>query len=213
MVLVILGRERDKHAAIMKRLFELRYRCLVQRREWSIPSRDGLDVDEYDNEDAVYFLLLGEDGSTIEGAARVNHTATSSLLADLFPHLIESDDAPRGAHLYEGTRFVIEPTERSPQAIRRAKSEVLSALVAWCIEQGGTEFQAVIDAAMLPGFVEMSLHTRPLGLAHEYGGGPRVRGGGRCVAFRWDLTQSLLDDLRQYGRPAEPVETTGAIFH
>ena len=86
----------------------------------------------------------------------------------------------------------------------------MSALAEYCIEQGGLDFQAVIDANMLPSFVEMSLRTRPLGLAHPYGGGLREFGGGRCVAFRWHLSDELLSDLREYAAVQDMQDLTVA---
>jgi hypothetical protein len=31
-----------------------------------------------------------------------------------------------------------------------------------------------------------------------------VPGGGSCIAFRWDLSEALLDDLRAYGGIRSP---------
>lgn len=198
MVLVIRGSERHKYRSFMDDLFRLRYEIFVARRQWSLPSRNEMDIDQYDNDDAVYFALTDDDGSIV-AAARINHTVRSSLLADLFPFLIETGEPARGDGLYEGTRFIVNPKARSRAAVCRLRAELVSAVVEWCLDHGGTHLQAVIDANMLTSFVEMTMRTRPLGLAHDYGGGSRVPGGGSCLAFRWDLSDSLLDELRAYG--------------
>ena len=98
MVLIVRGTEKRKHEAVVERMFRLRYDHFIARRGWSLPSRNGLDVDQYDSDDAVYFLKMGDDGS-IEATARLNNTQPSSLLADLFPYLIETgeDGRPGGA--------------------------------------------------------------------------------------------------------------------
>ena len=210
MMLIVRGHEKRKHEAVMERMFRLRYQHFVQRRGWSLPTRNKMEIDQYDVDDAVYFILLANDGS-IEGTVRLNQTVRSSLLADLFPFLIETGELPRGEHLYEGSRFIVAPAEQSKKTVCRAKSEVLAALVDWCLDHGGRDVQAVIDASMLSSFLEMTMRTRVLGLAHEYGGGVRESGGGKCIAFRWALSDALVDDLRAYGGSPELPDL--AVMH
>ena len=202
MILVLEGEGKSEHRGILEELYRQRYRHFVVRRNWSLPVKGERDIDQYDASDAAYFVYIDDDG-TIAGSARVNQTATSSLLGDLFPFLIETGEEPRGPTIFEGSRFIVDPAARSSTTSRRIKAEILSAIVEYCLERGGTEFQAVIEANMLATFVELTMRTRVLGLAHDYGGGVRASGGGRCMAFRWALSNALLSDLRAHAIPVE----------
>ncbi len=198
MILVLHGKEKEARRDLMDAIFRLRYEHFVVRRKWSLPSRDGCDIDQYDTIDAAYLIALDEIGGHIQGYARLNPTPQSSLLADLFPHLIETGEAPRGPTLYEGTRFALCSDLRRQDIAKHVRSEICVAAAEWVLAQGGRQIQTVVDFSAFQTFVAMTMHTRPLGLPHDYGGGPRVQGGGRCIAFRWDLTPALLDDLRAH---------------
>lgn len=203
MIMVLHGSEVDAHPDLMDAVFRLRYEHFVLRRNWSLPTRAGRDIDQYDAADAAYVVALADKDGSIQGYARLNQTLRSSLLADLFPHLIETGEAPRGPTLFEGTRFALSPGLRSRAESRRVRSQICLAAAQWVLDQGGTHLQTVVDYSAFPTFVEMTLHTLPLGLHHDYGGGPRVKGGGRCIAFRWELAPPLLEDLQAYGRDAD----------
>jgi len=179
-------------------LFCLRHRVFVEGRGWSLPSRRDREVDQYDDRRAVYFVDRGP-GGAIEASVRLTPTLHSSLLADYFPHLVENGVSPRGERIFEATRYIVQPRERSRQANRAAKARLLGAMLEWALEQDLDFIQTVIDAATLRSFVEMTMHTMPLGLAHPYGGGRGVRGGGECLAIRWPVTAEVLADIRAYG--------------
>ncbi|WP_020175362.1 acyl-homoserine-lactone synthase [Methyloferula stellata] len=196
--MVIYGHEHGKYSAYFDQIFRLRYEVFVRGRGWSLPSRGGLEVDQYDTDEAVYFITLRDDGS-IEGSVRATPTAHSSLLADYFPHLVENGVSPRGPGIFETTRFIVQPTRRTRETVRKAKARLLAPLLEWCLEKGLVHFQTVIDASALASYVEITPHTRILGLAHPFGGGRGVPGGGECMALRWPVSTDVLDDINLYG--------------
>jgi len=195
---IIYGYERDKFRKYFNQIFQLRYKVFIQQRGWSLPSKNGLEIDQYDTEDAVYFITLDDNG-VIEGSVRATPTVHSSLLADYFPHLVEYGDAPRGSDIYETTRFIVQPAKRTRASIRQAKSRLLAPVLEWCLEKRLSYFQTVIDAGSLSSYVEITPHTRILGLAHPFGGGRGAPGGGECMALRWPVSTDVLDDVVAYG--------------
>lgn len=52
---------------------------------------------------------------------------------------------------------------------------------------------------MFQQFVQMTGETMPLGLPHDYGGGPGVPGGGACMALRWPTTDRTISDVASFG--------------
>jgi acyl-homoserine lactone synthase len=156
------------------------------------------EIDQYDDDDAVYFLDL-DDEDRIQGTVRMTPTAKSSLLADYFPHLVENGQSPRSPHVYEATRYIVLPAQKTREALRLAKGRLLTALLEWCLDKRLSHLQAVVDAGALSSFVEITPQTIPLGLSHPYGGGRGTPGGGDCVAFRWPISLRVLEDVRTYG--------------
>jgi N-acyl-L-homoserine lactone synthetase len=204
MVIVLNGRERRTHPDHFERLFRLRYRVFVKQRGWSLPVVNNREIDQYDDDDAFYFLDLDDD-ENIQGTVRMTPTVKSSLLADYFPHLVESGQSPRSPRVYEATRYIILPSQKSREALRLAKGRLLTALLAWCLDKRLSHLQTVIDAGTLSSFVEITPQTMPLGLAHPYGGGRGTPGGGECMAFRWPISLQVLDDIRAYAGIGGPM--------
>lgn len=209
MAIVLKGHERQRYPEYFDQLFQLRYQVFVSGRGWSLPSRDGREVDQYDTDETVYFFDFDEEGR-IEGTVRLTPTLKGSLTADYYPHLIENGEPPRAPDIYEATRYVVLPTRKSRESNRRAKAKLLIALTEWCLASGVSAVQTVIDSATLQTFVEMNPGVRPMGLSHPYGGGRGVPGGGEAMVIRWPATAEALASLIEYGGLNKPTETEAA---
>lgn len=198
MIKHLRGTTRQANATVFKQLFKLRHRIFIGGRKWSLPCKDGMDIDQYDVSEAVYFFRTATDG-TVDCHVRLTPTTKYSLLADYFPHLVEGDQNARGETIYEATRYIVLPAKRSAEANRRAKAELLVEMLEWAESNGVTHIQTVIDTATFASFLEMTSETQVLGLSHPFGGGPDVAGGGECMAIRWPVNRKVIHDLRTYG--------------
>jgi len=198
MVIVLEGSERRRYHKYFDQLFRLRHQIFVKGRGWSLPSANDREIDQYDVDDAVYLLDLNDD-DVIQGSVRMTPSVRCSLLADYFPHLVENGESPRSPQVYECTRYIVLPAQKSREANRAAKARLLGAAVEWSLNRGLTYLQTVIDSVTLSSFVEMTPQTIPLGLSHPYGGGRKTLGGGECMAIRWPISQQVLDDILTYG--------------
>ena len=198
MVVIIEGKDREKYSEYFDQLFKLRYKIFFEGRGWSLPTKHGLEIDQYDDKNAVYFLDLNED-NIIEGTVRITPTVKSSLTADYFPHLVQSGQSPRASDVYEATRYIVRPVKKSRELNRIAKSRLLGALTEWCIDHDVMSIQTVIDSNTLPTFIELNPEVRPMGLSSPYGGGRQVPGGGDCMAIRWPISEDILEGVLSYG--------------
>jgi acyl-homoserine lactone synthase len=198
MVIVLEGRDRRRQQTYFDQLFRLRHQIFIKGRGWSLPSVNDCEIDQYDVDDAVYLLDLNDEGM-IQGSVRMTPSDKCSLLADYFPHLVENGESPRSPVVYECTRYIVLPSQKSRESNRAAKARLLSAAVEWSLHRGLSYLQTVIDSVTLSSFVEMTPQTIPLGLSHPYGGGRKTPGGGECMAIRWPISQHVLDDIRAYG--------------
>ncbi len=198
MIIHFSGSQKDKFQEAYRKLGELRYEVFVARRKWTLPARNNIEVDQYDNCWAEYFYGVSRDGS-IYSHVRLTPTLHSSLLADYFPHLVAMGDAPRAPDIYEATRYIVTPSVKTATAKRRAKAELLEAAMLWAKENGVTQLQTVIDTHGLSSFLELSNQVQPLGTSHAYGGGPETPGGGEALAIRCPVNDQVIQNIRDYG--------------
>lgn len=207
MIITLRGNDRKDNPGIFEQLFRLRHDIFVKGRGWSLPCGNGRETDQYDVDEAVYFIDLNGDG-VIESSVRATPTEKYSLLADYFPHLIENGMPARAPDVYECTRYIVMPAQKSRENNRAAKARLLIALFRWAISRKLSYLQTVIDAGTLSSFVEMSPKTIPLGLAHPYGGGRDAPGGGECLAIRWPVCPEVIADVHEFvGWPATPEDS------
>jgi acyl-homoserine lactone synthase len=198
MILVLNGNQRAERSDYFDRLFRLRHEIFIKRRGWSLPSVNGWEIDQYDNDDAVYFLDV-DDEDVIRGSIRVTPSIKSSLLADYFPHLVENGASLRAPDIFECTRYIAIAGTKTRQQNRAAKSRIISAMLEWSLSRKLSFLQTVIETSTLTSYLELTGLTIPLGLSHPYGGGRRAPGGGECMAIRWPVTLQVLEDVRAYG--------------
>lgn len=198
MVRVIEGKDRARHADLFETLFRARYETFVVNRCWSLPARNGLEIDQYDTDQAVYFVDFDTTGH-LQGAVRLTPTMGASLTADYYPHLSESGAALRDPFVYEGTRYIASPREKTPENNRIVKARILGAMTEWAWSFGVRHIQTVIDAALLRSFKKVNSQTFALGAAHPYGGGKGVPGGGTCMAIRLPVTERAINEIRAFG--------------
>lgn len=205
MIITMSGKDRTGCKAIFDQLFRLRYEVFVAGMGWSLPTRCGLEIDQYDNADAQYFYGLDAEGRLISHV-RLTPSKTASLIADCFPHLVDGAFDVRSDTVFEGTRYIVKPVERSRRAVRTAKAELLVAMFSWARQQGGTQVQVIVETKLLPTFLEMTPEVRPMGLSKAYGGGCDAPGGGEAIAIRCPITDKVIADLREFGGLVNGIE-------
>jgi acyl-homoserine lactone synthase len=198
MIIVLKGDERARNRNYFDQLFRLRHQIFIKRRGWALPSVDGFEIDQYDNDDAVYFLDIDDD-EVIRGTIRVTPSVKSSLLADYFPHLVENGGPLRASDIFECTRYIAMATSKTRSENRAAKARIIGAMLEWSLDQRLSFLQTVIETSTLPAYLDLTPQTIPLGLSHPYGGGRRAPGGGECMAIRWPVSLQVLEDVRSYG--------------
>lgn len=198
MVQVFEGKDRGRHPELFEKIFRARYETFVVTRRWSLPANNGLEIDQYDTDQAVYFVDF-DDHNHLQGAVRLTPTLSASLTADYYPHLSDGDTALRDPFIYEGTRYIASPREKTPENNRLVKARILGAMTEWAWCFGVRFVQTVIDAPLLKSFQRVNSGTFALGSVHPYGGGKNVPGGGTCLAIRLPVTEQAINEIRTFG--------------
>ncbi|MBB4843201.1 N-acyl-L-homoserine lactone synthetase [Paucibacter oligotrophus] len=169
-----------------------RHRVFVDRLGWSLPGEPGYEQDQFDREDTVHVLALGEEGE-IAGYARLLPTTGAYLLDSVFPHLLDGITPPRSERVWELSRFAaMKPGGSAKRRISRFMSENLLLHVArYCAAQG---VETLLAVATLP--VERLMQR--VGVSMCRLGPPSVGASSPIVAMSIDLNSVTFEALSRF---------------
>jgi N-acyl-L-homoserine lactone synthetase len=147
-----------------------RKRIFVDRLGWDLPSKGSwLEVDEFDNEDAVYIMAVSEDGSSHLGSVRLLPTARPHMLSTLFPDLCPAG-APAGEKIWEISRLVATPEGADGRNILRVHRLLAMGIVEFGRLNGIERFTLVAESHRMPALLSIGWRVLPLSLPVDLGG-------------------------------------------
>src|SRR5207244_4725123 len=89
-----------EHADLLNDMFRLRARQFHDRLGWDVRVVDGMERDQYDDEDPVYVIYTNDDRTRVIGSLRLLPTTGPTLVADYF-----ADTAPGASQLSPPTTW------------------------------------------------------------------------------------------------------------
>lgn len=165
---VVTRANRDLYQDALRQCFRLRHDIFVDERGWTGLARpDGLEIDAYDDEHAIYLLAL--DGDRVVGGQRLYPTLRRHMISEVFPHLV-AREIPRSPTVLEWTRYFVVKERRTG----RTDCRLLAALQDFCIEEGITHVTAVVEMWWLPRWQQAGFRAKPLGLPAPVEGQPTL---------------------------------------
>lgn len=170
---LVTSANRARYAEQIEQMFRLRHDFYVVERGWrDLDCGDGREIDEYDDDDAIYLLHLDEAGD-VDGSYRICPTERRSLLADRFAHLVAEGEVPSGPKIYEITRFFLSPEARRMVGTARSavSAELTAGLIEAAVRRGLTHYTLVCDTFFLPRLQALRWPFIHLGLPHDYNEG------------------------------------------
>ena len=94
----------------LNQMFRLRHRVLVEQSGWEeIRRQDGRDIDQFDNDQTTYFLVL-DDQRSVVGSLRMQPSLAPTLTSEIFSSLCNFTGVPRSEVLYDCSRVVADPS-------------------------------------------------------------------------------------------------------
>ena len=153
----------------MEQAYRLRHRVFVEEMKWTDLARpDGREIDEFDNEHAVHMLYIHK--RRVLGYQRMLPSTRPHLLSAVLPQLCE-DARPVGAHIWEWTRYCVEPAHRERgRALNPVANALLSGIVEWGMESGVNTIIIEMNPLWLLWLMQLHFRTAPLGLPQSVGG-------------------------------------------
>ena len=194
-----------------------RRKSFVERNGWDdLMVFDGAEVDDFDDERAVYLMALDDHGQ-LQGAVRFRPTDDKSILFDKYPQLIAPDQPNlKGPQTWEGTRvFTTEAFRQSRQPGQRGFFGLALAGREVALDHGAKQAVGMMDIRMLDKMTpSAAVEIQVLGLPAEYGYGVMV---GTCVevsaANNARTLESLAEPVRlSYEVTDEDVEAFGSVM-
>ncbi len=171
-------------------MFRARKDVFVDLLGWTVPVLDGqYEVDQFDNSDATYAMVLGRDSRHL-GSARLLRTDRPHILGDLFPELCE-DAPPSSPDILEITRFCLS-RGGSAHVRRIVRNRLITDLVDHALAQSIRAYVGIANLAWLQQILAFGWHCEPLGL-------PLQVDGMRIGAFRIEIDEATPAKLAANG--------------
>jgi acyl-homoserine lactone synthase len=134
MLATILGAATHDCFDIMERVWRFRHRQFVERLGWEACRRaDGREIDQFDGEEAIHLPLLV--ASDVVGYSRLLPTLKPHLLSDVYPHLMDGADWPRGERIFEWTRCIADVSDQTIAGVPLSHI-LMTGVMEYCLVSG-----------------------------------------------------------------------------
>jgi N-acyl-L-homoserine lactone synthetase len=181
-------------------MHRLRYRVFKQRLDWSVRTCGDMEADEFDVLRPVHLLNRSTDGR-IQGCVRLLPSIGPTMLRDVFSVLLHGQPAPRGAQIWESSRFALDVAKDATKArggLARATYELFAGMIEFGLSNYLTEIVTVTDIRMERILRRAGWPLRPIGA-------PQLLGNTMALAGYLEVSNGALDRVRRCGDISGPV--------
>lgn len=175
-------------------MHRLRARIFKERMGWDVEINSiGLEVDQFDLPEAVYFLTL-DDNKRVIGSWRLLPTTGPTMIADVWPQFLNTLPMPENPAVWEASRFGVNSLkERSREGLHqvsKATAELFCALTETCLLCGIETVYTLYDQRIAR--LIKRLDCTPDNISE-----PILIDGVACLIGRFTTDLSMLHRLRQ----------------
>jgi len=192
----VTSANRSRYADQLEEMFKQRHDVFVEGRGWhELRRADGRDIDEYDTEETVYLLALGDAGE-VYASGRMNPTSGRHQLEEdgVLRKKFAMRAPPRSHRVWEGSRLVGGFPERYGRDFaRESLYMILVALQEFAVRRNIIEAISILEMPALSRFQSMGWETTPLGIPVQY---ETDHGLGEALAAIWKTGPACLASAR-----------------
>lgn len=188
---------KDSYADQLEQQFRLRHEIYVGERGWmDIARPDGREIDEFDNDDAIYLVGITTGGEVV-GGSRLVPSLKPHLMSEVFPNLAP-DGVPRSAKICEWTRIFIAPAMRTPSRPALAAGLIYCGIQEYCVQSQIENLSIVCETYWIDRLASLGWKPRLLGpvYAHQ---------GSDIVGLITDTNTGALNATRSFYGIEKPV--------
>ncbi len=162
----------DRHAfsTSLIQMYHDRKRVFVDHLGWQLQTPGSwLELDDYDNDYAVYLMARnGQDGSHL-GSVRLLPTTGAHMMDGVFPDLCV-DGHPRGPTVWEISRLVASVQGNAGTRLLRVHRLLALALVEFAMLNAIGAYVLVAESQRVPALLSVGWRVTPLSLPTEHDG-------------------------------------------
>jgi N-acyl-L-homoserine lactone synthetase len=173
MIDIISPDKRWRYAGPLMQMHRDRKIVFVDGLGWRLSAPGSwLEVDEYDNDHAVYLMARDEESGDHLGSLRLLPTTGPNLLEGVFASLCP-DGVPRAENVWEISRLVTAPHEGTPGTrVLKVHRLLALALIEFGLLNGIEHYVLVAESQRVPALLSIGWRVKPLSLPTAYEGGP-----------------------------------------
>mgnify|MGYP001028428375 CR=1 FL=1 len=193
---IVTAANRDRYGRELEQMHRQRHEVFVGGLGWTeLARKDGLERDQFDDASAVYLVAM-ENGD-VQGSLRLLPTWRRCMLTECWPQSITHGEAPRGAGVWEWTRWC-PGTMARPKTLVRARRALILAALEFARSRFIETYVTYCDTKFLGQLVELGWAPEPLGLPQPYG-------QSQAVGVVWAVADDLLERTRALLGVRDPV--------
>ena len=104
-----VGKRGDSHITsdLLKAMFRQRHEVFYERLGWDVTSQNGMEQDEFDDQNTVYVIARNLQTREVDASWRLRSTDTPYMLKDTFPQLMGGKPLPEDSKTWEISRFAV----------------------------------------------------------------------------------------------------------
>jgi acyl homoserine lactone synthase len=149
MIKLIYGHERAQFPQLIDSMHRLRKSVFHERLKWDVPVSGDWEIDDFDNEDPLYVLVVDAKGA-VQGSLRLLPTTGPNMLRDVFSAITQDSGQVENPFVWESSRFCIrfsdDKDQRESTTISRATVELIAGMGEVGILAGLDHVVTVYDA-------------------------------------------------------------------
>jgi len=170
MIHIINRYNQHLYADTLDQMFELRHKVFVEGKGWKkLAQPSGFEIDQFDTDDAIYFLKLDENDKIL-GGMRLVPTTCPTQLGTIFKNWCDFKKAPEADNVYEWSRyFIVDNTHRS-KAGYPVFYELFFAILEYAVAKNIVSLTGFLEAITLPRLNALPWDLEYLGNIVNYGG-------------------------------------------
>jgi len=181
---------------------QLRYKSIITRQSWDVPTIEDAEYDTYDNP-AAYYLIKRDNSGIAQGVSRLYPTDRPYMLKESFSDLVTNMDMPCNINVWEGSRFCIDKN-LCPEQRKKIIQEIVVGYLEFSLERQISSIVGIMFPAYWRSvFVNSGWKVEWMGDIHKSEEGHKIRAG------HLNVSQETLSNVRNVTGIHYPVLNHG----
>lgn len=183
---------------LAREMFRLRHEVICEKLGWQPTRPDRLEIDEYDDEHSIYFVLKNLATQRVDASWRMRPTSQPYMLERSFGMLLDGVEAPHQQDVWEVSRFVAAESAASTErfTLGEASRELLSQTILNACRFGIRSYVWVTTVSLERLGTRLGYRPQRLGPAQRIG-------NVLCIAERIEVDAASIKAARQHYAPLE----------